>query len=52
MELSATASVDQGARTFDVIVYGANATYLPGTYTFSVDLIPDYVLQGTQTGRF
>ena len=37
----------------DVIVYGAAATYQAGsTYNFTVDMVPDYVIQGTQTGRF
>jgi len=37
----------------DVIVYTGAATYQGGTtYTFSVDMVPEYVLQGTQTGRF
>jgi hypothetical protein len=36
----------------DVIVHGAGATYQPGSYSFTVDLIPDYVLQGTEPGRF
>ena len=37
----------------DVIVYTGAATYQGGTtYTFTVDMVPDYVLQGTQTGRF
>jgi hypothetical protein len=43
-----------GAQTLqDVIVYGAAATFETGkTYNFSIDLIPDYVFQGAQTGRF
>jgi hypothetical protein len=43
-----------GAETLnDVIVYTAAATYEAGTtYTFVIDMIPDYVFQGTQTGRF
>ncbi len=37
----------------DVIQYEAAATYQPGTaYSFSIDLIPDFVYQGTQSGRF
>jgi hypothetical protein len=37
----------------DVIVYTGAATYQGGaTYTFTVDMVPDYVFQGTQTGRF
>ena len=37
----------------DVIVYRAGATYQAGiTYSFAVDLVPDYVFQGTLTGRF
>ena len=37
----------------DVLVYGADATYLPGvTYTFTIDMIPDYVYRGTQSGRY
>src|SRR5439155_1718163 len=37
----------------DVITYGVAATYQAGTtYTFTVDMVPDYVFQGTQTGRF
>jgi hypothetical protein len=37
----------------DVIVYRGSATYEPGvTYTFVVDFAPDYVIQGTQSGRF
>jgi len=37
----------------EVIVYTGSATYQGGTtYTFTVDMVPDYVLQGTQTGRF
>ncbi len=37
----------------DVLVYRAAATYQAGTtYTFTVDMVPDYVFQGTQTGRF
>jgi hypothetical protein len=37
----------------DVIVYQGEATYEPGvTYSFIVDFAPDYVIQGTQSGRF
>jgi hypothetical protein len=37
----------------DVIVYQAAATYQGGvTYTFTVDMAPDFVFQGTQSGRF
>ncbi len=37
----------------DVIVYTGAATYQGGTtHTFTVDMVPDYVLQGTQTGCF
>jgi len=37
----------------DAIVYGAPATYQVGpTYNFIVDLLPDYVIQGTQSGRY
>lgn len=37
----------------DVIVYRAAATYQAGvTYTFTVDMVPDFVFQGAQTGRF
>jgi hypothetical protein len=37
----------------DVIVYGAATTYQAGTtYDFIVDMVPDYVIQGSQTGRF
>jgi hypothetical protein len=37
----------------DVIVYQAAATYQGGvTYAFTVDMAPDFVFQGTQTGRF
>jgi hypothetical protein len=43
-----------GAQSMqDVIVYSGAATYQAGaTYNFTVDLVPDYVIQGTQTGRF
>ena len=42
-----------GAQTMqDVIVYSGAATYQAGAYNFTVDLLPDYVIQGTQTGRF
>lgn len=37
----------------DVIMYRGAATYQAGTtYSFTIDLVPDYVVQGTQTGRF
>jgi hypothetical protein len=37
----------------DVIVYKGAATYQAGTtYNFVLDLVPDYILEGTQTGRF
>jgi len=37
----------------DVLVYQGGATYDPGiTYSFVVDFVPDYVIQGTQSGRF
>jgi hypothetical protein len=44
----------QGAQSLqDVLVYGGGATYEGGrTYTFTVDMVPDYVFQGTQSGRF
>ena len=43
-----------GAQTLqDVVVYRADATYEAGvTYSFTVDLVPDFIFQGTQTGRF
>src|SRR5262249_27079277 len=42
-----------GQSLQDVIVYTAAATYQGGaTYTFTLEMVPDYVLQGTQTGRF
>ena len=43
-----------GAQSLqDVVAYRAAATYRPGvTYTFAVDLVPDYVFEGTLTGRF
>ena len=43
-----------GVQTLqDVIGYKASATYQAGvTYTFTIDMVPDFVLQGTQTGRF
>jgi hypothetical protein len=43
-----------GAQSLqDVIVYGGTATYQGGsTYNFTVDLVPDYVIQGTQSGRY
>ena len=37
----------------DVIVYSAPALYRAGvTYTFAIDMIPDYVFQGTLSGRY
>jgi len=37
----------------DVIIYRARATYGAGTtYTFSIDMVPDYAFQGTLSGRF
>jgi hypothetical protein len=43
----------EGQPLRDAIVYKARATYEANTtYTFMVDLVPNYVLQGTQTGRF
>jgi hypothetical protein len=37
----------------DVIVYGSRAQYRAGvTYTFSIDMAPDYVYRGTLSGRF
>ena len=37
----------------DVIIYRARATYEAATtYTFTIDMVPNYVFQGTQTGRF
>ena len=36
----------------DVVIYGADATYEAGVYNVTIDLIPDYVFQGTQTRRF
>jgi hypothetical protein len=37
----------------DVIVYRGGATYQAGTtYNFTIDFIPNYIVQGTQTGRF
>jgi hypothetical protein len=37
----------------DVLIYRAATTYEAGTtYTFTIDMVPDYVFQGTQTGRF
>jgi hypothetical protein len=43
-----------GAQSLqDVIVYGAAATFQAGsTYNFTIDMVPDYVIQGSQTGRF
>ena len=43
-----------GAQSMqDVIVYKAGATYQAGvTYNFTIDLVPDFIFQGTQTGRF
>jgi hypothetical protein len=37
----------------DVIAYGARVPYRAGvTYAFSIDMVPDYVFQGTLSGRF
>jgi hypothetical protein len=37
----------------DVIVYQAAATYEAGTsYSFTIDMIPDFVFQGSLSGRF
>ena len=37
----------------DVIVYQAAATYQAGTsYSFTIDMIPDFVFQGSLSGRF
>jgi hypothetical protein len=37
----------------DVIVYQAEATYQAGTsYSFTIDMIPDFVFQGSLSGRF
>ena len=37
----------------DVIVYGARAQFRAGvTYVFSIDMVPDYVYQGTLSRRF
>ena len=37
----------------DVIVYGARVEFRAGvTYTFSIDMVPDYVFQGTLSGRY
>ena len=37
----------------DVIVYQGAATYESGaTYNFTIDMVPDFVIQGTQSGRF
>jgi hypothetical protein len=37
----------------DVIVYGARAQYRAGiTYTFSIEMIPDYIFRGSLSGRF
>jgi hypothetical protein len=43
-----------GAQSLqDVIVYQAAATYQAGvTYSFTIDMIPDFVFQGAQSGRF
>jgi len=43
-----------GAQSLrDVLVHAGAATYQAGsTYDFAVDLMPDYIIQGTQTGRF
>jgi hypothetical protein len=37
----------------EVVQYEAAATYQAGvTYSFTIDMVPDFVFQGTQTGRF
>ena len=37
----------------DVIVYQGAATYDAGvTYNFVIDMVPDFVIRGSQTGRF
>src|SRR6185503_10656073 len=37
----------------DVIVYSGQATYRAGvTYTFVIDMVPDYVFQGSLSGKF
>jgi len=37
----------------DVIIYKSATTYQGGkSYTFTIDMVPDYVFQGIQTGRF
>jgi hypothetical protein len=43
-----------GAQTLqDVLIWGGSATYQAGTtYNFTVDLVPDYVIEGVQTGRY
>jgi hypothetical protein len=43
-----------GAQSMrDVLVYQGGAIYDPGiTYSFVVDFVPDYVIQGAQSGRF
>lgn len=41
------------ASVSDLILYNARARYRAGiTYAFTVDLIPDYVIQGVLTGGF
>jgi hypothetical protein len=43
----------EGEPLRDVIVFQARATYEANTtYAFMVDMVPNYVLQGTQSGRF
>ena len=37
----------------DIMVYTAPATYEAGvTYAFIIDMVPDFLFQGIQTGRF
>ena len=37
----------------DVIVFRARALYQAGlTYTFTIDMVPDFVFEGTESGRF
>ena len=44
----------QGASSLtDVIIHRADARYRSGvTYSFTVELVPDYVIQGVRSGRF